>query len=87
MSSGIAPLEQDYKGPNTTAEGDYVLLSLQTARYLVRALDDARAGKPLAGYEHTQPRLTRDSRQSGLSTRRPNPHLALLESYGRYSFR
>ena len=64
MSSGIAPLEQDYKGPNTTAEGDYVLLSLQTARYLVRALDDARAGKPLAGYEHTQ----------------INPHLSLLES-------
>ena len=55
MSSGIAALEQDYKGPNTTAEGDYVLLSLQTARYLVRALDDARAGKPLAGYEHGNP--------------------------------
>ena len=26
MSSGIAPLEADFKGPNTTAEGDYVVL-------------------------------------------------------------
>ena len=25
MSSGIAPLEVDFKGPNTTAEGDYVV--------------------------------------------------------------
>ena len=33
MSSGIAPLEADFKGPNTTAEGDYVILSLQTARF------------------------------------------------------
>ena len=49
MSSGIAPLEQDYKGPNTTAEGDYVLLSLQTARYLMKSLDAARRGEPLAG--------------------------------------
>ena len=49
MSSGIAPLEQDYKGPNTTAEGDYVLLSLQTARYLMKSLDAARKGEPLAG--------------------------------------
>ena len=49
MSSGIAPLEQDYKGPNTTAEGDYVLLSLQTARYLMKSLDAARRGEALAG--------------------------------------
>ena len=44
MSSGIAPLEADFKGPNTTAEGDYVILSLQTARFLVRAVDTAREG-------------------------------------------
>ena len=49
MSSGIAPLEQDYKGPNTTAEGDYVLLSLQTARYLMKSLAAAGKGEPLAG--------------------------------------
>lgn len=49
MSSGIAPLEQDFKGPNTTAEGDYVLLSLQTARYLVKQRAVAQAGAPLAG--------------------------------------
>ena len=39
MSSGIAPLEADFKGPNTTAEGDYVILSLQTARFLMRSVD------------------------------------------------
>ena len=31
------------------AEGDYVLLSLQTARYLMKSLDAARKGEPLAG--------------------------------------
>jgi acyl-CoA oxidase len=44
MSSGIAPLEADFKGPNTTAEGDYVILSLQTARFLVRSVDTAMSG-------------------------------------------
>ena len=44
MSSGIAPLEADFKGPNTTAEGDYVILSLQTARFLVRSVEKAIAG-------------------------------------------
>lgn len=49
MSSGIAPLEADFKGPNTTAEGDYVLLALQTARFLMKARTTARQGKPLSG--------------------------------------
>eukprot|EP01065_Artemidia_motanka_P037993 TRINITY_DN46877_c0_g1_i1.p1 TRINITY_DN46877_c0_g1~~TRINITY_DN46877_c0_g1_i1.p1 ORF type:complete len:749 (+),score=239.42 TRINITY_DN46877_c0_g1_i1:75-2249(+) len=49
LNSGIAALEGEYKGPNTTAEGDFVVLLLQTARFLVRAVADARAGKPLAG--------------------------------------
>lgn len=44
MSSGIAPLEADFKGPNTTAEGDYVVLALQTARFLLKMVDVARAG-------------------------------------------
>ena len=42
MSSGIAPLEADFKGPNTTAEGDFVILSLQTARFLVRSVEQVR---------------------------------------------
>jgi len=49
MSSGIAPLEADFKGPNTTAEGDFVLLSLQTARFLVKSLLLAKRGEPLSG--------------------------------------
>ena len=44
MSSGIAPLEADFKGPNTTAEGDYVVLALQTARFLLKMIEVARAG-------------------------------------------
>jgi acyl-CoA oxidase len=49
MSSGIAPLEADYKGPNTTAEGDYVVLSLQTARFLIKSVQSARAKEELPG--------------------------------------
>ena len=48
MSSGIAPLEADFKGPNTTAEGDYVVLALQTARFLLKMVDAARDGRPAA---------------------------------------
>ena len=47
--SGIAPLEADFKGPNTTAEGDYVVLSLQTARFLLKSVDAARAKEALPG--------------------------------------
>jgi len=49
MSSGIAPLEADFKGPNTTAEGDFVILLMQTARFLMQQVDTARAGRPLVG--------------------------------------
>lgn len=49
MSSGIAPMEADFKGPNTTAEGDYVLLSLQTARFLMKCYDAARNGDKVEG--------------------------------------
>jgi len=49
MSSGIAPLEADFKGPNTTAEGDGVVLSLQTARYLIKSYEAARKGEQLSG--------------------------------------
>lgn len=44
MSSGIAPLEADFKGPNATAEGDAVVLLLQTARFLVKSVETARGG-------------------------------------------
>ena len=49
MSSGIAPLEADFKGPITTAEGDYVILQLQLARFLQKSLAAARAGETLPG--------------------------------------
>jgi len=43
QASGIAPLEQDYKW-RATAEGDTVVMLLQTARYLVKSADTARQG-------------------------------------------
>ena len=52
MSSGIAPLEADFKGPNTTAEGDFVLLSLQTSRFLLKSMAAAQRGEPLSGLTH-----------------------------------
>ena len=48
LNSGIAALEGDYKY-NATAEGDSVVLLLQTARYLLKARDAARAGQPVTG--------------------------------------
>jgi len=48
LASGIAALEQDYKW-RSTAEGDTVVMLLQTARFLIRSLGDARAGKTLSG--------------------------------------
>jgi acyl-CoA oxidase len=49
MSSGIAPLAVDFTGPNATAEGDPIVLFLQTARFLVKEFRAARAGKPVHG--------------------------------------
>eukprot|EP01065_Artemidia_motanka_P020324 TRINITY_DN2433_c7_g1_i1.p1 TRINITY_DN2433_c7_g1~~TRINITY_DN2433_c7_g1_i1.p1 ORF type:complete len:702 (+),score=237.82 TRINITY_DN2433_c7_g1_i1:62-2167(+) len=47
LSSGIAAMARDYL-PTVTAEGDRVVLELTSAKYLIRALDDARSGRPLA---------------------------------------
>ena len=48
LCSGVAQLGADYVW-QATAEGDYIVLSLQTARFLVGALRRARAGEPLSG--------------------------------------
>jgi len=48
MVSGIAPLAADYVW-QTTAEGDWIILMLQTARFLLKCLKDAMEGKTLAG--------------------------------------
>ena len=48
LSSGVAALAADYVW-QTTAEGDFVVMLLQTARYLMKALEGARRGKPMAG--------------------------------------
>ena len=48
LASGIAQLELDYKW-RSTAEGDTVVMLLQTARYLIKAADQARQGKELSG--------------------------------------
>jgi hypothetical protein len=48
MASGIAALEADYKW-RATAEGDTVVMLLQTARYLAKSAVQAKNGEPLAG--------------------------------------
>jgi acyl-CoA oxidase len=47
MSSGIAPLAADYAWQQT-AEGDYVVMTLLTGRFLLKSLASARKG-PLSG--------------------------------------
>lgn len=42
LASGIAPLEADFKW-RATAEGDTVVMLLQTARHLVKVATDAKA--------------------------------------------
>jgi acyl-CoA oxidase len=48
LASGIAALEADYKW-RATAEGDTVVMLLQTARYLVKAANSAKNGEPVVG--------------------------------------
>eukprot|EP00301_Raphidiophrys_heterophryoidea_P026218 c8999_g1_i1.p1 GENE.c8999_g1_i1~~c8999_g1_i1.p1 ORF type:complete len:699 (+),score=214.77 c8999_g1_i1:63-2159(+) len=48
LASGIGALEGDYKW-QITAEGDFVILTLQTARFLVKSVDTARSGQAVAG--------------------------------------
>ncbi|KAL1921131.1 uncharacterized protein VTP21DRAFT_10847 [Calcarisporiella thermophila] len=48
MDSGIAPIAADYVW-QTTAEGDWIILMLQTARFLVDCVRDARQGKKISG--------------------------------------
>jgi acyl-CoA oxidase len=48
-NSGVGALSQDYVW-QTTAEGDFIVLMLQTARFLMKSLRDARAKKPVAGF-------------------------------------
>jgi acyl-CoA oxidase len=48
LSSGIGQLEVDFKW-QTTAEGDWIILQLQTARFLMKSLKAAREGKPAPG--------------------------------------
>lgn len=48
VSSGIATLGADFVW-QITAEGDWVILMLQTARFLLKAFQDACAGKPVPG--------------------------------------
>jgi len=44
LSSGIAALSQDYLW-QTTAEGDWIILMLQTARYLIKTLHETQKGE------------------------------------------
>lgn len=46
LSGGIAEMARDYT-TYVTAEGDMVILHLQTARYLMKALKNAKEGEPV----------------------------------------
>ena len=48
LYSGVSQMALDYT-TYVTAEGDRIILELQSARYLIRQLDNARSGKPLSG--------------------------------------
>jgi acyl-CoA oxidase len=48
LNSGIAEMTQSFAW-QITAEGDFVILLLQTARFLMKSLENARRGEPLAG--------------------------------------
>jgi len=48
LSGGIALLAADYVW-QTTAEGDWIILMLQTAKFLMKALSNAKAGKAVPG--------------------------------------
>lgn len=48
MSSGIAALEVDYKW-RATAEGDTVVMLLETAKFLIKQVQAAREGQQLSG--------------------------------------
>jgi acyl-CoA oxidase len=49
LSSGVAKMLVDYNSVNPLAEGDKIILALQTARFLVRGAQAAKQNKPLAG--------------------------------------
>ena len=48
LSSGVAELSRSFAEP-VTVEGEQVILSLQVARFLIKAVRANRAGAPLAG--------------------------------------
>mmetsp|Transcript_120869 Transcript_120869/g.277150 ORF Transcript_120869/g.277150 Transcript_120869/m.277150 type:complete len:670 (-) Transcript_120869:105-2114(-) len=47
-SSGVCALTTDFTEP-ATVEGEQVILSLQTARFLIKAAAEAEAGRPVVG--------------------------------------
>mmetsp|Transcript_75116 Transcript_75116/g.195752 ORF Transcript_75116/g.195752 Transcript_75116/m.195752 type:complete len:699 (-) Transcript_75116:219-2315(-) len=47
-SSGIADLSPNFAEP-ATVEGEQVIMSLQVARYLIKAVSELSAGKPIVG--------------------------------------
>jgi len=48
LSSGVAALAGDYVW-QTTAEGDFIILMLFTAKFLLKKVEAARQGKPMQG--------------------------------------
>eukprot|EP00755_Sulcionema_specki_P023178 Sspe_Gene.78272::Locus_48968_Transcript_2_2_Confidence_0.667_Length_2564::g.78272::m.78272/K00232/E1.3.3.6, ACOX1, ACOX3; acyl-CoA oxidase len=68
LASGIAATWSDYVW-QATAEGDMVVMLLQTARFLLKSLDAARNGERLSGImEYLEP-----FRQAGYDPLRNNP--------------
>eukprot|EP00040_Diaphanoeca_grandis_P015320 m.78039 g.78039 ORF g.78039 m.78039 type:complete len:773 (+) comp25072_c0_seq1:205-2523(+) len=80
ISSGIASLEADFKGPNTTAEGDYVVLALQTARFLLKSIEAVRRGESLPGTMVIFAPLADPTFDPHLGDGRPTPPTSLVHT-------
>ena len=63
LASGIAALEQDYKW-RATAEGDTVVMLLETAKFLLKQVQLARTGATLTGLAACLAELGRDTSSS-----------------------
>jgi acyl-CoA oxidase len=89
LTSGVAAIGADYVW-QVTAEGDFVVMQLQTARYLMKSLETARKGGALSGLTECLTPLSNP--QFDLKSAAPQPpktwegflRLDYLESLFRY---
>lgn len=78
MSSGVANMLVDYM-PNPTFEGDWVILYLQTARFLVKTIQEIKetGAKPPGQMDYLLPEFARDPEQGAKKSDYLNPEFVL----------